>query len=61
MAKSVNYTASVIFALIAILHLWRAIADIQASIGLWQIPIWFSWIAFAVAGFLAVWLWMTAD
>lgn len=58
MAKSANYTASVIFALIAILHLWRAIANIQASIGLWQIPISASWVAFVVAGFLAVWLWV---
>jgi len=46
-----------IFALIAVLHLFRAFSGWNANIGLWQIPIWLSWVAVVVAGYLAYASW----
>ncbi len=49
--------ASGLFALIALLHLWRSIAGWPAVINNVTIPLPLSWLAVVVAGGMAVWLW----
>jgi hypothetical protein len=55
--SATNYArlAAVIFALIALLQLARAVGGWSITVGGMPIPIWPSWIAFGVAGLLA-WL-----
>lgn len=48
--------ASIIFGLIALLHLLRSIFRWQALIENFIVPIYFSYIAFVVAGFLSWWM-----
>ena len=58
MARKTSATvASVLFALIALLHLWRGIAGWPAVINNVTVPVPLSWLAFVVAGGMAVWLW----
>ena len=45
--------ASIIFAIIAMLHLLRSIFNWEVLINGYIIPIWFSYIAVIVAGFLS--------
>ncbi len=51
--KTFNSTAGTIFLIISILHLLRIVNGWPASIGAFAVPIWLSWVAVAVAGFLA--------
>ena len=45
--------AAVIFAIIALLQLLRAFSDFEIAVGGEIMPVWPSWIAAIVAGFLA--------
>jgi hypothetical protein len=45
--------AGVIFAIVAVLQLWRALAGWPVTIGRTAIPIWVSWLAFVIAGAMA--------
>lgn len=51
--KTFSLVAGIIFLLIAILHLARSIWGWEAVIAAWQVPMWASWAAVVVAGFLA--------
>ena len=46
--------SGILFGAVAILHLVRAIHKMPVQIGDWPIPIWPSWVGFAVAGLLCV-------
>jgi len=50
-----NYFAvsGTIFALVFLLHALRLINAWDAVIGGWQVPMWASWLAVLIAGFLA--------
>ncbi|OGN09222.1 MAG: hypothetical protein A3J46_05630 [Candidatus Yanofskybacteria bacterium RIFCSPHIGHO2_02_FULL_41_11] len=50
--KSFYSTVGVVFSLILVLHLTRIIMGWNAIIGGLEIPMWVSWIAVFVAGFL---------
>ena len=52
--KSYALVSGVIFALIALLHLWRAIAGWNVVIGSVEIPLWASWLALVIAAYLAI-------
>lgn len=52
-AQSFARLAAVIFAIVAIVHLLRALAGLEIDIGGVGIPVWTSWIAAVAAGFLA--------
>ena len=43
-----------IFGVIAVMHLARIVQGWPAQIGTFEVPMWLSWVAMAVAGFLAV-------
>lgn len=45
--------STAIFGLIAVLHLARVLLGWDAAIGGWEVPMWLSWGAVVVAGFLA--------
>ena len=45
--------AAVIFGVIALLHLMRAVFGWDLRIGGWHVPVWLSYIAAVVAGYLS--------
>ena len=51
--KTFSTVVGVIFAVIAVLHLLRAVLGWQAVIGSFTIPMWLSWVAVVVSAFLA--------
>jgi uncharacterized integral membrane protein len=51
--RTFNVVASVIFAMVALLHLLRIYMDWPIVIGSWTAPMWVSWIALVVAGSLS--------
>jgi len=52
-SKTVMQISGTIFAIIAVLHLLRAILGWEANIAGLSIPTWASWIALIVSGYLA--------
>lgn len=52
--KTYYTTVAVIFFIIAALHLLRAIKGWEAVIGGVSVPVWFSWVAVALAGYLSL-------
>ena len=51
--KRFTLAAGVVFALVAVLHLLRLVFGWEAVIGGWNVPLWISWAAIAIAGYLA--------
>ena len=51
--KTFTLTAGVVFSLIAVLHALRLLLGWEAMIGGWLVPMWLSWLALAVAWYLA--------
>lgn len=49
-----------LFTLIALAQLARVLLRIPAQVGSFSVPIWFSFVAFVVAGVLAVWAFRSA-
>lgn len=62
MDKKMYYrTVSVIFGVLALAHAARVYYGWEAQVGDYVIPVWFSWVAVFVAGYLAVRGWQFAD
>jgi hypothetical protein len=57
---SYSHLAGVVFALVAVLQLARALAGWPVQIGKTAIPLWASWVAFVVAAVLS-WFGLTAS
>jgi hypothetical protein len=53
-AKSYSLLAAAIFTIVAVLQLARATMAWEVTVGTATVPVWPSWIAFAVAGTLAL-------
>ena len=51
--KTFVRTAGVVFSLVAVLHALRLLLGWDAVIGGWSVPMWLSWLALALAGYLA--------
>ena len=51
--KNYFLLTGLIFMIIAILHLARIILGWEAAIAGWSMPMWVSWLAVVIAGFLA--------
>ena len=51
--KTFRKVAGLVFTLVAVLHLLRLVLRWDVVIDTWVAPMWVSWIAFAIAGFLA--------
>ena len=58
-AKSYSLLAAVIFTIVAVLQLTRAVSGWEVTVGTAVMPLWASWIAALAAGALA-WLGFTA-
>lgn len=54
-SKTYYNTTAIIFAAIAFMHLLRAVNAWSVQMGDWIVPIWFSWAAVFIAGYLAYW------
>lgn len=55
MKKKTYYTtAATIFTIVALAHLIRAIQEWEAVVAGASVPVWFSWVAVVLAGYLAV-------
>ncbi len=50
--RTFSKVAGVIFLLIAVLHALRLVYGWGAVIGGWAVPMWLSWVALVVAGYL---------
>lgn len=50
--KTFSFVAGLLFSIIALLHLGRAVMGWEATIAGWMVPLWASWIGVAVAGYL---------
>lgn len=59
-AKIYLQLAGVIFALVALAHLVRAAMGLPISIAGWIVPVWLSWVAFAIAAALSWFGWSLA-
>ena len=51
--KTFTVIASVIFGIVALLHVLRIFLGWPAIIGGWTVPMWLSWIGLVVAGVLS--------
>ena len=51
--KTFTIITSVIFGLVALLHVLRIFFGLPAVIGGWTVPMWLSWIGLVVAGGLS--------
>lgn len=45
-------TAGIVFLLVAVPHALRLLLGWEAVIGDWHVPLWVSWVALAVSGYL---------
>lgn len=54
-ARTYCTVSAVVFAVVAIAHLARAVQGMPVSIGGWQAPVAISWAAVLIAGGLALW------
>jgi hypothetical protein len=62
--RSFSLLAGIIFIIIALLHLLRIIYGWEAVIAGWTVPMWLSWAALVIAGYLGYegfWLGMKAS
>ena len=51
--KTFSLVAGVVFAVVALVQILRIVMAWEVVIGGWAAPMWFSWIAVVVAGFLS--------
>jgi hypothetical protein len=51
--KTYVAVTTMVFLIVALLHLARLFAGWDAVIGGWEVPLWVSWLALLVSGFLA--------
>ncbi|MBI4502452.1 MAG: hypothetical protein HY700_14990 [Gemmatimonadetes bacterium] len=55
-----EHVSGLLFSLIALAQLSRALLRLPAQVGAFTIPVWFSFLAFAVTAGLAIWAFRTA-
>lgn len=55
MTIAFHRVAAGIFALVAVAHVCRAVAQVPIQVGSMSVPMWASWVAAVVTGALAVW------
>jgi hypothetical protein len=51
--KTFSFVASAIFLLVALGHVLRLAFGWHAVVNMWVVPMWVSWVAFPISGFLA--------
>ncbi len=58
--KLATHLASILLAAVSLAHLLRALFGVQVTLADRGIPMWVSWVAFVVAGGVAIMLWREA-
>ena len=61
MAKPATHMASILLSAVSLAHLLRALFGVPVTLADRVIPMWVSWVAFVVAGGVAVMLWREAQ
>jgi hypothetical protein len=51
--KTFTLAAGMIFLVVALMHLLRVALGWQVALGGWTVPMWVSWVALLIAGYLA--------
>jgi hypothetical protein len=51
--KTFALVAGMIFLVVALMHLLRVALGWQVALGGWTVPMWVSWVALLIAGYLA--------
>jgi len=54
--KAPLFVSGLIFAAIALIHLYRLYDHFPVVIGSWNVPTWFSGVGFAIPALLALWM-----
>jgi len=60
MSRSYCITSAIVFALVALTHVWRFVLDLPLQIGVWNVPRSLSGFAAIVAAGMAVWAFRSA-
>lgn len=60
MTRHYCITSGVVFALLALVHVWRLVLGSPIQIGAWSVPLSFSAVGAIVAGGFAVWAFRSA-
>ena len=55
MRDSYRLVSGIVFGIVAIIQVVRAVSEWPVQIGPYAVPVAFSWVAFVVAGALSVW------
>lgn len=55
-----DHVVAIVFSFVAVMHLLRVFNGWPAEIGGWTVPLWLSWLALALAGYLACHAWRYA-
>lgn len=55
MRDTYRLVSGIVFGIVAILQIVRAVNDWPVQVGPIAVPVWFSWVAVVVAGTLSVW------
>lgn len=58
--KPATHLATILLAVVSLAHLARILFGTQVTLADRVIPMWLSWVAFVVAGVLAIMLWREA-
>ncbi len=53
--KTFSLIAGIIFAIVAIVHLFRILQGWNIVLGTWMVPMWVSWIGLIIPGILGYW------
>ena len=51
--RTFSLVAGLIFLVVALMHLLRLVLGWHVAIATWTVPMWVSWVAFVIAGYLA--------
>lgn len=51
--KQLLLANTLVFGIVGLLHLWRALLGLELNVGSLSLPVWASFLAFLVAGFLS--------
>lgn len=55
MSNNYVVVSGLVFGVIAVLQAFRALTQLPAQVGSFEVPMWASWVAVVVAGSLSVW------
>ena len=55
MSNNYVVVSGLVFGVIAVLQAFRALTQLPAHVGGFEVPVWASWVAVVVAGGLCVW------